>query len=91
MAFAKNTKTGLTVNVPEHYLGHPILGKNLVAIGSEVQAAPKKEKKKAVQAEVTEPIVQDGTELETPAGTEIEEQPAPQPIINETEELEDGN
>lgn len=78
MALAKNTKTGLTVNVPEHYLGHPVLGKNLVAIGTEVPAAPKKEKKKTAEAA---PVVEQ----------EIEEQPAPQPIINENEELEDGN
>lgn len=75
MALAKNTKTGITVNVPGHYLGHPVLGKNLVAVGTEVQAAPKKE-------------------------TKIKEQPAPkaeaivakpEPIIDEKEELEDGN
>lgn len=75
MALAKNTKTGITVNVPGHYLGHPVLGKNLVAVGAEVQAAPKKE-------------------------TKIKEQPAPkaeaiiakpEPIIDEKEELEDGN
>lgn len=75
MALAKNIKTGITVNVPGHYLGHPVLGKNLVAVGAEVQAAPKKE-------------------------TKIKEQPAPkaeavvakaEPIIDEKEELEDGN
>lgn len=105
MALAKNTKTGIVVSVPDHYIGHPVLGKNLVAVAAEVQAAPKKEKKKpaeyipaAVDAD-GDGIVQDGTEWERPVGTEIQEQPAPevQPEaelvnnIKENEELEDGN
>ena len=49
MALAKNTKTGNVVDVPSHYIGHPSLGKNLVAVGAEAQAAPKKETKKKEQ------------------------------------------
>ncbi len=49
MALAKNTKTGIVVDVPAHYLGHPVLGKNLVAEGGKAQAAPKKETKKKEQ------------------------------------------
>lgn len=45
MALATNTRTGKTVSVPDHYIGHPVLGIDLVAAGTEVQAAPKKEMK----------------------------------------------
>lgn len=45
MALATNTRTGKTVSVPDHYIGHPVLGIDLVAEGTEVQAAPKKEMK----------------------------------------------
>jgi len=45
MALATNTRTGKTVSVPDHYIGHPVLGIDLVAAGTEVQAAPKKETK----------------------------------------------
>lgn len=49
MAHAMNTKTGKTVSVPDHYIGHPVLGKNLVLVTDEAQAAPKKETKKKEQ------------------------------------------
>jgi hypothetical protein len=49
MANAMNTKTGKTVSVPDHYIGHPVLGKNLVLVTDEAQAAPKKETKKKEQ------------------------------------------
>jgi hypothetical protein len=29
-AWARNTTTGKVVRVPEHYLGHPVLGKDFV-------------------------------------------------------------
>lgn len=45
MAHAKNTLTGKTVSVPDHYIGHPVLGKNLVLVTEQAQAAPKKETK----------------------------------------------
>ncbi len=45
MALATNKRTGKTVSVPDHYIGHPVLGIDLVADGTEVQAAPKKEMK----------------------------------------------
>lgn len=93
MAFAKNTRTGKTVNVPDHYIGHEVLGKDLEPIdGAEVQAAPKKEKKakaKYVPQAVDgdgDGLVQDGTEWERPFGTEIEEQPAPEIDIESNEE-----
>jgi hypothetical protein len=58
MALAKNTKTGIVANVPAHYIGHPVLGKNLIAVGEEAQAAPKKETKKKEQpAPEVEPVV----------------------------------
>jgi hypothetical protein len=49
MALAKHTRTGNIVNVPAHYIGHPTLGKNLVAVGSEEKAAPKAVTKKKEQ------------------------------------------
>jgi hypothetical protein len=59
MAYAKNTITGKTVSVPDHYVGHPVLGKNLVPLKDEAQAAPKKETKIKEQpapvAEAVEP------------------------------------
>ena len=75
MAFAKNIRTGKTVSVPDHYIGHPVLGKNLVSI-NEVVAAPKKETKKK------------GKDIF--AFESIQEQPAPE-INIENEEIEDGN
>ena len=64
MALAINTRTGKTASVPDHYIGHPVLGKNLVAAGDEAQAAPKKETKKKEQPA---PVVEVETlpELET--------------------------
>jgi hypothetical protein len=84
MAFVKNTRTGKTASVPDHYIGHPVLGKWLVVVnGNETKAAPKKEKKKnTVEAESNSWFVK--------AKTEIEEQPAPETNI-ENEEIEDGN
>ena len=49
MAQAKNTKTGKIVSVPDHYIGHPVLGKNLTLVKDEAQAAPKKETKSKEQ------------------------------------------
>lgn len=82
MAYAKNTRTGKVVSVPEHYIGHKVLGKDLEPLGgAEVQAAPKIEKKnkfaKFVKAE--EPEVID----ELPE----EEQPAPENITESNEEI----
>jgi hypothetical protein len=76
MALAKNTRTGKVTSVPAHYIGHPVLGKNLIAVDGKVEAAPKKEKKKKVEVELPEQIT--------------EEQPAPETNI-ENEENEDGN
>lgn len=92
MALAINKRTGKTVSVPDHYIGHEVLGKDLELAGSDVQAAPKKEKKKksaeyipaAVDAD-GDGLVQEGTEWERPVETKIEEQPAPT-NIEENEE-----
>lgn len=57
MALAINTRTGITVSVPDHYIGHPVLGKNLVLATEKAQAAPKKETKiKEQPAPVVEAI-----------------------------------
>lgn len=77
MAFVKNTRTGKTASVPDHYIGHPVLGKWLVVVnGDETKAAPKKEKKKKVE--------------DFFSFSNTEEQPAPETNI-ENEENEDGN
>lgn len=57
MAQALNKRTGLMTSVPAHYIGHPVLGKNLVAVGAEVQAAPKKENKTEQPAPKVEPAL----------------------------------
>jgi hypothetical protein len=75
MTTAKNTRTGKIVSVPDHYIGHPVLGKNLIAVNGKVEAAPKKEKKKKIEVELPQEIT--------------EEQPAPETNI-ENEENEDG-
>jgi len=84
MAFAKNTRTGKTTSVPEHYLGHPVLGKDLIAIDGKVEAAPKKEKNKKYESTSFKSIFQ------TETVEEIEEQPAPT-IKLENEENEDAH
>jgi hypothetical protein len=45
MALAINIRTGKMIDVPDHYIGHEILGKDLVLETEETQAAPKKETK----------------------------------------------
>jgi len=79
MAFAKNTRTGKTVTVPEHYIGHPVLGKDLIVVTDKVEAAPKKEKKKKAKAvEIQEFSWMSSVE-------ETEEQPAPEINIENEE------
>ena len=51
MLYVKNVKTGVFDTVPDHYLDHPILGKDLV-LG---QAAPKNETTKEQPAPEAEP------------------------------------
>lgn len=82
MAFATNTRTGKTVSVPDHYIGHLVLGKDLVLAGEEVQTAPKKENKKpskyfAKAVEVDEEVF---------VSFETMEQSAPETNIEENEE-----
>ena len=92
MALAINKRTGKSVNVPEHYLGHPVLGKELEPAGSVVKAAPKKENSKKFAKHVPDAVdgdgdglVQDGTIWQRLANTKTEEQPAPT-NIEENEE-----
>ena len=68
MAVARNLRTGKVSNVPDHYIGHPVLGKELVLETDESPAAPKTKKK---QADFF-------SKWEEPVSTELEEQPAPE-------------
>jgi hypothetical protein len=49
MPLVKNTRTDKIVSVPAHYVGHPVLGKDLVLLEDEISAAPKKETPKKEQ------------------------------------------
>jgi len=75
MAFAKNTRTGKTTSVPDHYIGHPVLGKNLIAVDGKVEAAPKKEKKSKSESKA----------FAWTKAEEIQEQPAPEINIEDEE------
>lgn len=68
MAIAKNVRTGKVSIVPDHYIGHPVLGKELVLETDESPAAPKNKKK---QAEFF-------SKWEDSASSELKEQPAPE-------------
>ena len=81
MATAQNTRTGKIVSVPGHYIGHPVLGKDLIALDGKVEAAPKKEKKSKAEPKGFSWMA---------SVEETEEQPAPETTI-ENEENEDGN
>lgn len=78
MAFAKNTRTGKFANVPDHYIGHPVFGGDLVLVDSKSTDKPTKEKK-------TKDIAFFMAKSEP-----IKEQEAPKTNI-EDEEHEDGN
>jgi hypothetical protein len=80
MALAKNTRTGKVMSVPAHYIGHPVLGKDLIVDDGKVEAAPKKQDKKKVESK--------GFSWKT-STEEIQEQPAPE-ITLENEEHEDA-
>jgi hypothetical protein len=46
MALVKNIRTGKVANVPEHYLNHPSLGKDLVLVADKAtEIAPEKSPK----------------------------------------------
>ena len=78
MAFAKNTHTGKFVNVPDHYIGHPVFGGDLIVADSESADKPTKEKKNKNAAPLVAKF------------QPIKEQEAPETNI-EDEEHEDGN
>lgn len=63
MALATNKRTGITVSVPDHYIGHPVLGKNLVLATDEAQAAPKKETKIKEQPAPVAPAIEPEPEI----------------------------
>ena len=94
MALVMNTRTGKVSNVPDHYIGHPVFGAEIVlvedfpAAEEKMPVTKKKPAKYVPQAEDGDGdgLVQDGTEWERPVGTEIEGQPAPE---NETENNEE--
>lgn len=54
MPLVKNIRTGKIANVPEHYVGHPVLGGDLVELNKVSSAAPKKVKKSYFATEKTE-------------------------------------
>ena len=91
MPLAKNTRTGKIVDVPEHYIGHPSFGADLVLVGAEAPEPKKSAGKKAKYVPSAldgdgDGIVQDGTEWERPVGTEIEGHSAPEIDIETNEE-----
>jgi hypothetical protein len=57
MAKAKHAVSGQIIDVPAHYIGHPVLGKNLVAVNAPVQAAPKKETPIKEQPAPSAPVI----------------------------------
>lgn len=94
MALVMNTRTGKVSNVPDHYIGHPVFGAEIVLVEDFPAAEEKKPVTKKKPAKYVpealdgdgDGLVQDGTEWERPVGTEIEGQPAPE---NETENNEE--
>ena len=79
MALVINKRTGKPASVPDHYVGHPVLGKDLVLATDEIQAAPKKETK--YKKEQPAPVV----EVEVIA-EEVIELPEPEINIEKNEE-----
>ncbi len=63
MALAINSVTGKTVSVPDHYIGHPVLGKNLKPVTAKAPAAPKKETK--IKEQPAPEVSVDEAEIET--------------------------
>jgi hypothetical protein len=47
MPLAMNTRTKKISMVPAHYIGHSVLGKELILVEEEAPLAPKKERKEA--------------------------------------------
>ena len=57
MPLIMNTVTGVYDIVPDHYIGDPILGKNLVEVKDKDLIAPKKETSEEQDAPEVEPIL----------------------------------
>lgn len=71
MALVKNARTGKVVDVPEHYIGHPVLGKDLVEIKASVAPeetekaeSAKKSVKSFFKAEAVEEQEQSAPEID---------------------------
>jgi hypothetical protein len=56
MPLVKNKRTGVTASVPAHYVGHPVLGKDLELLTDEIVAESKKETK--LKKEQPAPVVE---------------------------------
>lgn len=58
MPIVRNTKTNVVSSVPRHYIGHPVLGANLVLVdGEEKTVAPITPKKGNITKESKAPEV----------------------------------
>jgi hypothetical protein len=77
MALVTNARTGKVVDVPEHYIGHPVLGKDLVVTKASV--APK-------EAETATPVKKSVKSFFKADVVEEQEQPAPEVDIEINEE-----
>lgn len=89
MALVMNTRTGKVSNVPEHYLGHPSFGADLVLVTDEAKPVAKKRPAKYVPNAVDgdgDGMVQDETEWKRSVDTEIEGHSAPETQIETNEE-----
>lgn len=56
MPLVKNKRTGVIATVPAHYVGHPVLGKDLEVVNDEVVVENKKETK--LKKEHPAPVVE---------------------------------
>ena len=70
---AKHKLTGHIVEVPSHYIDHPTLGKNLVALDAKIESAPKKEKKSKEQVAPEAQVVVPETQIETKEHKDLED------------------
>jgi hypothetical protein len=69
----KHKLTGHIVVVPAHYIDHPVLGKNLEVVETEVVSAPKKENKSKEQVAPEAQAVKPEIQIETKEHKDIED------------------